>query len=150
MKIFVTVGTTPFDRLIVAIDQIKKKQHEIIIQTANSKVEINNHQHFKWVDNINYYFNWADIVICHAGAGTVYTLLEMKKPIIVAPNFDRTDKHQKEISNYIKNNNYGFVCYDLRQLDKQIELIENKKFSLYKKESFFVKQNIIDFIRKKI
>ena len=150
MRIFVTVGTTPFDRLICTIDQINESQHEIIIQTANPKIKITNHKHFQWVDHINNYFNWADLIICHAGAGTIYNLLEMKKLIIVVPNFDRIDQHQKEIASYIEDKNYGLVCYDTNNLYNLIDSIKGKKFAPYNKESFFVRQNIIDFINSKM
>lgn len=150
MKIFVTVGTTPFDRLIHTIDQIENSENKFIIQTANPKIKINNYKHFEWVENINQYYKWADLIICHAGAGTVYNLLEMNKTIIVVPNLDRIDHHQKEIANYIANKNYCSVCFDVNNINSLINSIKEKKFAPYKKESFFVKEDIIDFIRKKI
>ncbi len=150
MKIFVTVGTTPFDNLINSINQINSKKYQFIIQTGNSDITVTNHQHFKWTEDIEKYFNWADLIICHAGAGTIYNLLEMNKPIIVVPNLDRTDHHQKEIANYVKKNNLGLTCFDLDLLFEQIDLVENVTFSKYRKEPFFSRQLIINFIKKRL
>lgn len=150
MKIFITVGTTQFDRLINTIDKIDSSGNEFVIQTAETSVTKINHKHFKWVDNIDEYFQWADIIICHAGAGTIYTLLEMQKKIIVVPNLDRTDQHQKEIANYFQRNNYGLVCWNLSQIEEQINTIQNTSFNIYNKDPFFQKNQIISFIKEQL
>ena len=37
----------------------------------------------KFTTNIVKYYFWADIVICHAGAGTIYQLLEISNLFIL-------------------------------------------------------------------
>ena len=150
MKIFVTVGTTPFDRLINFFDQNAFENDEIIIQTGNSKIVVKNHKSFKWTKDIFQYFEWADLIVCHAGAGTIYNLIEKGKPIIVVPNLDRIDPHQSEIANYIERNNYGLVCNDVTKIPAYLVRAKQMTFAAYKKDEFFLKDSIIDLIKKQI
>jgi UDP-N-acetylglucosamine transferase subunit ALG13 len=52
-------------------------------------------------------FKEYDLIITHAGAGTVFYLLNCKLPFIAIPNVERRDQHQVELYNWLKNNNYS-------------------------------------------
>ena len=127
MKIFVTVGTTPFDSLIKEASLLKSS--ETILQVGESDFEASNCKIIKLTTNIVKYYFWADIVICHAGAGTIYQLLEMDKSIIVVPNLERSDQHQNEITNFVESNNYGLVARDVKKLKEILSSLSVEKYN---------------------
>ena len=135
MKILVTVGTTQFNELIKYID-LNIKDHKIIFQIATGNYIPSNHKYFTFSENFNLYINSCNIVITHSGAGSVYSLLEMGKKIIVVPNLERIDKHQKELASYVEKNNYAYVAWELEQINSLIDSIETKEFEVYKKDPF--------------
>lgn len=150
MKVFVTVGSTQFNRLIQAIDeQVLSSDYEVIIQLADGKYIPENHQYIRVTDNINQYFSDADIVICHAGAGSVFNLLELQKKMVVVPNSDRINDHQLDLAHYIEKNNFASVCYDLNNIKSCLVDAGNKKYEMYANEPFFGYQLIADLLSKK-
>jgi len=136
MNILVTVGTTQYDELIEYID-VRVSNHQITFQIASGSYKPINHKYFSFSDDFTKYVEKSDIVITHSGAGSVYSLLEMKKKIIVVPNLYRIDKHQKELASYVEKNDFAFVAWELEQLNVLIEAIDNKVFKEYVKDDFF-------------
>ncbi|MGL4800922.1 MAG: PssE/Cps14G family polysaccharide biosynthesis glycosyltransferase [Cetobacterium sp.] len=141
MKIFVTVGTTPFESLIKYIDT-NIKNHELIAQISTGKYIPKKMESFDYKENIENYYKWADLIITHAGAGSVYKLLEMGKRIVVIPNIERLDNHQLELANFIEKNNYGEVFYKL----EDIKINDNVKRNKYVKENFFKINEILEIL----
>ncbi len=148
MKIFVTVGTTPFDQLIKYVDQNITKEQNIVFQIAKGEYKPANFPYFAFTDEIDLYYKTADLVICHAGAGTIYNLLELKKKIIVVPNLERADPHQKELASYIEKNNYGIVCWNINKINELIIKARNFKFNSYTKEKFIGTDLLMDILKK--
>ena len=75
MNILVTVGTTRFDALVEEAKLLKTD--DVFIQHANPKLESDIHNGVTFANDIQRYYQQADLIICHAGAGTVYHLLEL-------------------------------------------------------------------------
>jgi beta-1,4-N-acetylglucosaminyltransferase len=73
----------------------------------------------------------ADLVISHAGAGSIIESLEANKRLIVVVNEDLMDNHQFELARKMHSLNYLLytTCGGLRD---KIELVHNKEFSLAK------------------
>ena len=143
-NIFVSVGTTPFDELIKYVDK-EVLDKEIICQISNfAKYKPKNHKYFGFTKNIDEYYNWADLVVCHAGAGTVYKLLEMRKKIIVVPNTYRIDKHQNDLSRFIEEKNYALVCHDIDKLKYFIEQSSEFTPNQFLEKKFFVTDEILE------
>jgi beta-1,4-N-acetylglucosaminyltransferase len=140
INIFVTVGTTEFDELIKFIDQNYGNQAElkiiaqVSISSSYNPVNIN---YFEFSNDIQSYIDNADVIITHAGAGSVYSMLEKGKKLIVVPNFSRFDLHQQELANYVERNNFGIACSSLKDLGFLIDSMAKRKFDLYVKEDFF-------------
>lgn len=143
MKILVTVGTTVFDTLIEYIDKNISKDYPITLQIASGSYKPQNFEYFTYSDNFNDYIDSSDIIITHAGAGNVYNLLEKKKKIIVVPNLERKDKHQKDLAKYIDNMNYAFVAFDFKDIDRMLKKISHTKFKKYSKTKFFGSEEIL-------
>ncbi|WP_456058209.1 PssE/Cps14G family polysaccharide biosynthesis glycosyltransferase [Campylobacter hominis] len=149
MNIFVTVGTTRFDSLIVNLDKIfLNTKYNVIMQIANTDYRPKNVKYFRFINNIKYYFEKSDIIITHAGAGSIYEILELNKKVIIVPNLERIDKHQKDIADYMHTNNYAYTIYDINFILKAIEYVKNNHFNVFKKENFFVADEIYSYIIK--
>ncbi|GAA04676.1 PssE/Cps14G family polysaccharide biosynthesis glycosyltransferase [Photobacterium leiognathi] len=149
MKVFVTVGTTVFDELIKNIDKVITRLDGVsfIFQIAKGKYKPKNADYFDFTSDIDFFYNEADLIITHAGAGSIYRLLELNKKIIVVPNMVRVDKHQKDISTYMSEKNHVLLLSDfnntLNVIQESYEFIPEP----FIKHHFFVKDQIIKFIK---
>jgi UDP-N-acetylglucosamine transferase subunit ALG13 len=100
VKIFVTVGTQlPFDRLISAIDGwAAHNSAEVFAQTGTSPLRP---KHIAWKDFIdnreaNERIRTADLVVGHAGMGTILTRLETGLPMLVMPRQAALGEHRND------------------------------------------------------
>jgi len=122
-NIFVTVGTTSFDRLIELVktpetlQQMKNwKTEQVKVQIGSSKVAEEGSSVLKGIGFTFYRYKnsleedmkWADLIICHAGAGTTLDALDSGKIICVIPNDSLMDNHQSELADCISEKGYGF------------------------------------------
>ncbi|UCZ56524.1 hypothetical protein LGV61_12460 [Desulfurispirillum indicum] len=146
--ILLTVGTTPFDSLVRYIDTNAPKNLNIQMQISNGDYKPSHFNFFSFNQNIHVLYEQASVVICHAGAGTVYKLLEMNKKIIVVPNLERADPHQRELAEFVGKNNYGFVCSDMPEVLTALAQIDSMTFNRYEKEIFFGADMLVDIIKK--
>ena len=92
------------------------------------------------------YYKHSDVIITHAGAGTIFKLLELNKKIIVIPNLERVDKHQRDLANFLGENEYALVAWNLDDLLDCLRLVESFQPSVFKKEPFFKAEEIASFI----
>ena len=110
--ILVTVGSTHFDALIDIIDSIEfinaaKEQgyDQIIAQIGAYEGEIKNltnYQKYMKPDEMRASFQKADLVIGHAGAGTIMEVMQLGKPLIVVVNDILMENHQTELASRLK------------------------------------------------
>lgn len=107
-KIVVTVGSTHFDSLISLIDSkefielAKSKGYDrITAQIGAYEGEIHNlTDYFDYTtpDVMSKHFNEADLIIGHAGAGTIIEVLQLGKPLLVVINEILMENHQTEVA----------------------------------------------------
>jgi beta-1,4-N-acetylglucosaminyltransferase len=109
----------------------KDSEHFFTLQIANLDYEPKFSNYFRFNEKIEKLFGESDLIICHAGAGTVYGLLEIGKPIVVVPNSKLKDNHQVDICKFIENEGYGLVAWSLDKLSQNIELAVKMKFKVY-------------------
>ncbi|KAI0748184.1 glycosyl transferase [Daedaleopsis nitida] len=123
MHVFVTVGSTRFDALVQTVlsdpvlDVLRTKgYHSIDVQCGNSDLDPslpglrrNADDHWqrtgdpeasvwRFKPSLKEDYERADLIISHAGSGTIIDVLRMKKPLIVIPNPTLLDNHQAELS----------------------------------------------------
>ena len=69
-----------------------------IAQTANSEINFKNMTCFDYLepDVFNEYFNNADVIIGHAGMGTIIKALENKKKLVVFPRLVKYNEHRND------------------------------------------------------
>lgn len=125
--IFVTIGTQePFDRLIQAIDEIAPLLggEEIIVQAPLKSYVLKNLKAQVFMDPVDFgrYFKSADLIISHAGMGTIISALEIDKPIIVMPRLvkygEHRNEHQLATARKLKSLNYIHVADDEEALKR--------------------------------
>ncbi|EAY23088.1 Glycosyltransferase family 28 C-terminal domain containing protein [Trichomonas vaginalis G3] len=110
--IVVTVGSTHFDALIKIIDseefinEAKKQGYDnIIAQIGAFEGEIKNlknYQKYMKPNEMKESFAKADLVIGHAGAGTIMEVMALGKPLIVVVNDILMENHQTELASRLK------------------------------------------------
>jgi beta-1,4-N-acetylglucosaminyltransferase len=150
INVFITVGTTEFDELIEFIDEISLNlpDFNMVAQISSSAVySPKNITFFDFSDDFESYVESADIIISHAGAGSVYSMLEKGKKLIVVPNLTRADKHQLELANFVQTKNFSIVCYVLKDLEEAILRVNKTSFNVYEKDDFFGLDIIRDLLK---
>jgi beta-1,4-N-acetylglucosaminyltransferase len=146
MKIIVTVGSSAFNQMIEAVDQqLAGQGYAVTCQIADGSYQPRHHAFFTFADDLQQRFADADMVITHGGAGTVFELLEMGKKIVVVPNLYRLDKHQQDLAQYIEAQGYGTVCHQLERLLESVRLCQNSEFEIYKKDPFFMADDLFQY-----
>ncbi|HBH7894984.1 TPA: glycosyltransferase [Vibrio vulnificus] len=148
MNVLVTVGTTSFDTLVKACDLIAEDKENVnfLCQIGNGTYIPKNGKYVRFTDDIESLYDQADLVICHAGAGTIYRLLELEKKVILVPNLERIDKHQSDISVYMERRGYLSVVWSINDLKNVFERQDNFNPISFRKDSFFKYNEIANFI----
>lgn len=148
MRILITVGTTPFDKLIRFCDENLDASLAITMQISNAASYIpRRFDYFNYAHDIIFSYQSADLVISHAGAGTIFTLLEMQKRIVVVPNLDRDDSHQKDLSDVVARKKWGLVCWHFEALPDLITHSIHFDILPYEHQRFFGGRYIDNMVR---
>ncbi|KII88584.1 glycosyltransferase family 1 protein [Plicaturopsis crispa FD-325 SS-3] len=145
MLAFVTVGSTKFDALVNAvlstpvISSLRAKGYvHLVVQCGNSNfdaadlavsedlssskdgVDI---QLWRFKPTLKEEYERADLVISHAGSGTILDVLRLGKPLIVVPNPTLLDNHQEDLASslstlgHLKASTVDELPQKIRELD---------------------------------
>ncbi len=150
--IFVTLGTQdkPFERLIKAVEnQIINGniKDEVIVQAGYTKYESDKMKILQYIpiEEFEKYIKKADIIISHAGVGSIIAGLENNKKIIAAARLkkygEHVNDHQMQILDNFSESGYILKLEKFEELDKALERVEKftpKKF----------KSNNINFVNQ--
>lgn len=156
-KIFVTVGTDlPFDRLVKAVDNwaAEHSNHNVLAQIGESDFVPKHMKYQKFVDPKDYKrtFSESDIIISHAGMGTILTSLCFQKPLLVIPRRasfgEHRNEHQLATAKYLKSLNKVEVANDEKDLILKLENLN----CLKSKDPIgpYASQRLIDAIKDSI
>ncbi|XP_011647069.1 UDP-N-acetylglucosamine transferase subunit ALG13 homolog [Pogonomyrmex barbatus] len=143
--VFVTVGTTKFDDLITTVlspailEALSARNYKrLILQIGNSNLEpdctarcgFQKIEIFKLSPSIGEYMQLANLVISHAGAGSVLEALEYHKHLIVVTNNLLMDNHQIELAEqlYKDEHLYHCTCQNLLHIIQTMDLTRLKPF----------------------
>lgn len=124
--IFVTVGNMdPFDRLIKAMDEWAGSQAnkvEILAQIGTGTYRPKNLEYIDFLTPSQYReaFDRADLVVSHAGMGSIITALESYKPMVIMPKLaslgEQRNEHQLATAKRFKRSALIQVAYDVDEL----------------------------------
>jgi len=156
--IFVTVGSQlPFDRLIKTIDQWAEtecKSQKVFAQIGKSEYKPKNIEFCQNMspDDYNAYFEKADMIVAHAGMGTIISALEHGKPLIILPrlacNGEHRNDHQLATSKHFANfENIYVVSNESELLITMSELVKQDILST-KNELQEVSKELISVIKQ--
>jgi UDP-N-acetylglucosamine transferase subunit ALG13 len=121
--------------LLQKIDELVKKgriKEKIIAQIGYSTYKPKNYKYFTFTseEKILKLNKKARLIIAHAGAGSLITALQFRKPIIVVPRLkkfnEHVNDHQVQIAKAFEKEKKVLACYDIKDLEKLI--IKTKKF----------------------
>lgn len=129
--IFVTVGNDfrGFDRLLRKMDEIAPLiRGEILIQTGYSRYHPRNTKHFDFIsmDKAVDCIRNSELVVSHAGIGTIILCKEYGTPILIIPRTkaygEHMNDHQLEIARALekKEAEHIYVVYGEDQLKESI------------------------------
>ncbi len=102
--IFLTLGTQlPFDRLVKAMDDWcgKTGYKDVVAQIIVSEPDGYHPQHIDWVTHLapSVYartIKAADVIVAHAGMGSIITAMTHTKPIILLPRKAGLGEHRND------------------------------------------------------
>lgn len=149
--IFVSLGTQdkPFNRIIDYVISLKENLKElqsekIIIQLGQTKLIKLENERIEKLENIIIYdmlkpekmkdiIKDSDIIITHAGVGTIMECLEMGKEIIVVPrkveNLEHVNNHQEEIAFEMEKKGFLTKVDTYEELENKIIMLLKDKYT---------------------
>ncbi|RYZ23996.1 MAG: glucuronosyltransferase [Chitinophagaceae bacterium] len=126
MNIFVTIGSQePFARLLGIVDELAREFPSLSFTAQTTRGDSWHGNHLKVLTFIppvefRQYLLDADLIIAHAGIGTILNVLELQKPLIVFPRLGRLhetrDDHQVATARAFAGQGYLNVAEDDAQL----------------------------------
>lgn len=128
--IFITIGTQePFDRLIRCMDQVVAELDavEAVAQVSHSAYAIKNMKAVSFLapQEFNKQFAEADLIVSHAGMGTIISAMKLEKPIIIFPRLaalgEHRNDHQLATARVLDKLKYLHVAYDEATLKRMVQ-----------------------------
>ena len=136
--IFVTVGThyQGFERLIKKMDEIAGKiGDDVIMQIGYTKYEPRNARWFRFLEreeDILELYKKADVIVAHAGAGTLLTALSFGKPLVIVPRLKKFEEHvddqQLELAEALESMGKAIAVYDVEELEDAIKKAKSLRY----------------------
>jgi UDP-N-acetylglucosamine transferase subunit ALG13 len=153
--IFVTVGEQlPFDRLIRAIDEwggTSKKEFFAQIGRANYTPKHISFKAFLTPEEFKGKFMAAEVIVAHAGMGTIISALEFNKPIIVMPRQaelgEHRSNHQFSTAKRFLELNYITVAFNEAELKAKLENIAELLYNVKRLQAIGPSPLLIKTIR---
>ncbi len=136
--IFVTVGNhfQGFERLLRRVDEMAPRvPYEIVVQKGYSKYVPKNMKYFDFVPakTAMEYIRNSDLVVSHAGMGTIILCKEYGTPVLIFPRREKfgehVNDHQLEIAQVLeeRGDKNTYVVYEENQLEQKIREVVGKR-----------------------
>lgn len=154
--IFVTTGTQePFDRLIKAIDELASSlpNERIVAQVVTSEYEVRNMEVIGFISpqRFEQLTEEADLIVGHAGMGTIISALMKNKQLIVIPRDfslgEHRNDHQMATARKMKELAYVNVVFSIKELKEEILKNRSGEKKEGKKLGQWASRELIDSLR---
>ena len=145
--IFVTVGTTDFDALVSAADQLAAStDEEMVMQIGQGEVEPRYARWFRLAPSLDQYYRSADLIITHGGLGTVTEVVRLGVPVVGVSNPDRYDQHQEQILQALEEAGHLVWCRTLAELPAAVAQARQMTFVPYQPPESHIHEVIQDYL----
>ncbi len=156
--ILVCVGASEyrFDRLLKIVDELCDEKmldgSEIIAQIGSTDYQPRNYKSFHLLgrEEFQEYMEKSDLVITHAGTGSVIPPLKLGKKVIVVPRREKykehLDDHQLELRDVFTNAGYTLSANNKEELIDALQHLETFTPKVFQSNNSHVNQLVIDFI----
>ena len=137
--IFLTVGTQlPFDRLVTMVDSWAQTQQtkKVIAQIGNSSLRPKNIEcsAYMTAKECKACFLDSEIIVSHAGMGTILTALDLGKRLVIVPRLasmgEHRNDHQLATAEQFKHFPLVQVVLDLSQLGNVLDEAQESPTSM--------------------
>ena len=146
--LFVTVGSTDFDNLIKAVDElIPNLNYQGIFQIGEGQYIPKNFPYFRFSYSLKAFYEKASLAIAHGGLATTIEILTFGIPLISVSNPDRYDNHQNDLLETMEKLGHLVWCRNLNDLQKYIDLAVKKTFVSYKSPECKIHLVINNFLK---
>jgi UDP-N-acetylglucosamine transferase subunit ALG13 len=134
--IFVAVGTqAPFDRLVRTVDEwaARHDRHDVFAQIGRGAPRPSR---LEWAESLSApefgaRAAAAEVVVSHAGMGTILTALELGKPILIMPRRaalgEHRNDHQVDTARKLGEMGLATVAQDESELREHLEHLDRLK-----------------------
>ena len=155
---FVTVGTTKFDALVEKFssrdihDALRNLGVErVVLQIGRGDVEPRVDEaedflpleFFRFCPSIEEYMRVAQVVISHAGAGSIMEALGLRRPLVVVTNDALMDNHQSELADALADRGH-LVATTVGNLEECLRTFKGKEFTPYPDKDFDAFPKLVD------
>lgn len=155
--ILILLGTQdkPFTRLLESVDKCINKgiiKDDVVAQIGFTKYKSKNIKTFELIPKDEYeeIIEKADIIITHAGVGSILTGLKKNKKVIAAARLkeygEHTNNHQLEILNEFYNKGYILKLDNFDKLDDVLKKTKTFKPKKYKSNNEKFVKMLEDYI----
>ena len=155
--IFVIVGSQkfPFERLIREMDRLVEVgviRDEVVAQIGVSSYEPRymRWQRFMDKENFDHHIETCDLLVTHAGEGSIMTGLLKNRKVIAVPRYERLGEHvsdhQLEIARALEKQKCIINVEDIKELEQVIANIAQIQLVPYESGRETILKTICDFI----
>lgn len=146
--LLVTVGTTSFDELALAADELVPELGVVdgLIQTGEGHYVPTHLPHEQFVPGLRELYSTASLVIAHGGAATTFEVLRAGVPLVSVANGDRYDDHQADLLRALDDAGHLFWCADLADLGATVRRALTHRFVPLPQGECTVGAQVIDYL----
>lgn len=150
--ILVLCGTQKqdFTRMIKLVEQVSKLE-KVVVQAGHNQYESNSMEIFSFVSNdkIQKLYEEADLIVTHAGAGSMLQAIQNHKKIIAVPRLEKygehVNDHQIELAQKFESLGYLIAYQDGEDF---IQVYQRAK--QFQPRPYLLRGNMVDLIDNKI
>jgi UDP-N-acetylglucosamine transferase subunit ALG13 len=145
--ILVAVGTTDFDALLRAMDELSSRLSEkTIMQIGRGRYIPEHCEYFRFAPSLQPYYERASLVVSHGGLGIVTEVLRVGRPLVAVEDPDQPDRHQREILGIWEQEGHLIWCKDLRMLPESIAQAKHRHASTYVPPECLIHEIVAEFL----
>jgi len=156
--ILVCVGASEygFDRLLKYVDELCESGvivgQEVVAQAGSAKYKPKHYRSFELIGRVEFqnYVEEADVIITHAGTGSVIPPLKLGKKVIVFPRRaqygEHIDDHQMELAEVFTSAGYTLCAENKEELQKALSKAQSFTPKVFKSNKGNIDRILIDFI----